>query len=183
MSTSAADNDLRDNLIRTSLSNGKLVKYLTFKGETHTIRQWAEIKEIPVKTLYQRLADGWPIERALNKVPCMSRKYNVVCSDGVVRSLGEAADMIGIARNTVYCRIRRGQTIEQSLTVGRTEIRNQLAIRYRQLNYHYQDLVRLVGLLRRDGGPIPDSWFQDLDNCLDAIWTVRDEMARETSCE
>lgn len=181
MSIPDDDNDLRDSLSTPFMGNGRPVKNLTFNGETHTIKKWSEIKGIPLKTLYQRLADGWPTDRALNQTPGTSRKHNVVCSDGVVRSLGEAADMIGLSRNTVYGRIRRGHTVEQSLTLGRSEIQHQLMIRYRQLDYHYQDLVRLVGLLRRDGGTIPDSWFEDLDHCLDAIWTVRDEMARETN--
>ena len=38
---------------------------ITFKGETRTLTQWAELTGIPRTTLWDRLVRGWSIERAL----------------------------------------------------------------------------------------------------------------------
>lgn len=38
---------------------------LTFNNETHTIAEWSEILNIPPKTLYKRIYDGWSVESAL----------------------------------------------------------------------------------------------------------------------
>lgn len=54
-------------------SNNHIV---TFRGETHTIAEWAEIKNIPPKTLYARINDSkWEIERALT-TPLLKHNKN-----------------------------------------------------------------------------------------------------------
>ena len=40
-------------------------KYITFNGETHFIKEWAEIVGLRHRTLEERLRRGWTIERAL----------------------------------------------------------------------------------------------------------------------
>lgn len=40
-------------------------KMYTFNGETHNIKQWSEIYNIPYKKLWKRLYRGWDISRAL----------------------------------------------------------------------------------------------------------------------
>ena len=40
---------------------------ITYKNETHNIRQWAKIKDIKRQTLQKRLKSGWTIEDSLNK--------------------------------------------------------------------------------------------------------------------
>lgn len=40
---------------------------LTFNGETHLLRDWAARLELPYNTLYNRLARGWSVARALQK--------------------------------------------------------------------------------------------------------------------
>lgn len=39
--------------------------YLTYKGETHTISEWGEIKNIKPSVLYQRKRKGWSVEKML----------------------------------------------------------------------------------------------------------------------
>jgi hypothetical protein len=39
--------------------------YLTFAGETHCIKEWAEIMNMPNETLHRRLNSGWSIKDAL----------------------------------------------------------------------------------------------------------------------
>lgn len=40
-------------------------RMITFRGETHTISVWAEIRNIPYSTLYMRFRNGWSPEKAL----------------------------------------------------------------------------------------------------------------------
>lgn len=58
-------------------SNGRKslrLKEVTYKGETKSIREWAEETEIPWKTLYNRINNnGWPIDLAL-ETPIGERK-------------------------------------------------------------------------------------------------------------
>jgi hypothetical protein len=42
---------------------------VTYKGSTLTITAWAEKRGMSFACLYQRLANGWPIEEALGYVP------------------------------------------------------------------------------------------------------------------
>lgn len=41
--------------------------YLEYLGESKTIVEWAEIYNLPMKELWQRIKRGWSVERALNE--------------------------------------------------------------------------------------------------------------------
>ena len=41
--------------------------YLEYKGETHTPKEWADILNMPVASIYNRLELGWTVERALSQ--------------------------------------------------------------------------------------------------------------------
>lgn len=40
---------------------------LTYKGETHTISEWAEILDVRYSTFYSRLKRGWSVEETIEK--------------------------------------------------------------------------------------------------------------------
>ena len=46
-------------------NNRRNIIMLSYNGETHTLAQWAEITGIKRKTLWERLHNGWSVERAL----------------------------------------------------------------------------------------------------------------------
>ena len=46
-------------------SNKRSNNFLTYKGETMTITQWAKKLNIHQRTLFNRIQRGWSIERAL----------------------------------------------------------------------------------------------------------------------
>lgn len=60
----------------TQKNNTRANIYLTYNGETHTLAEWARIKNIRYDVLYLRIHRlGWNVEDALEKVPRkMSRK-------------------------------------------------------------------------------------------------------------
>lgn len=47
--------------------NKRTNRYITFNGETHTLKQWSEITGIHPKTISTRIDRGWTIEEALTK--------------------------------------------------------------------------------------------------------------------
>ena len=47
-------------------------KRITFKGETHTLSEWAKITGLSVGTINSRLRRGWTVERMLTE-PMLSR--------------------------------------------------------------------------------------------------------------
>lgn len=46
--------------------NKRTNKFITYNGETHCLIEWAEILNLPSTTLYNRLFEGWSVERAFN---------------------------------------------------------------------------------------------------------------------
>lgn len=51
--------------MKAQANNRSNSKYITYLGETHTIQEWSEIKNIKYSTLYMRFRAGWSPERAL----------------------------------------------------------------------------------------------------------------------
>lgn len=54
---------------------------ITYKGETRTMIEWAEIYKIPLKSVWYRINSGWPIEDALTK-PLMNKNAGICISEG-----------------------------------------------------------------------------------------------------
>lgn len=51
---------------QTEQANNRRTNHLiSYNGETHTIAEWAKVKQIKKNTLLQRIYRGWPIEKAL----------------------------------------------------------------------------------------------------------------------
>lgn len=47
--------------------NRRNSKFITYKGVTKCVAEWADILGIKLATLHQRLRKGWPVERALSE--------------------------------------------------------------------------------------------------------------------
>lgn len=50
---------------KKSAENRRSTRWITHAGETLTLSDWSRKKQINLQTLWCRLRDGWPIERAL----------------------------------------------------------------------------------------------------------------------
>ena len=59
---------------KTQQNNRRNNRRITYNAQTHTIAEWANIKDIPYDRLQARIAHGWSIEDALN-TPKMANKY------------------------------------------------------------------------------------------------------------
>lgn len=53
--------------MKTQGNNRRTNHFVTYKGETHTIKEWSEITGIKWSTIKERLKKGWTTEDALTK--------------------------------------------------------------------------------------------------------------------
>ncbi len=51
---------------KTQQNNRRNNRLIEYNGETKTLQQWSEATKIPRKTISNRIARGWPIEKTLN---------------------------------------------------------------------------------------------------------------------
>ena len=54
---------------KEQMRNTKNSVYFTYRGETKTLPEWAELLGIAYHTLYRRIKNGWPLEKAFTKRP------------------------------------------------------------------------------------------------------------------
>lgn len=57
---------------KQQMNNTRRNRYVTFRGETNTVAQWAEALSIPEAILRSRLARGWSVDDAMTR-PVVSR--------------------------------------------------------------------------------------------------------------
>ena len=60
----------------TNTHNHKMITW-TYKGETHTVREWSEITGIDNKILRTRKHKGWNIERILTTPPMRNKENDI----------------------------------------------------------------------------------------------------------
>ena len=53
--------------IKQQSNNTRTNRTIEYNGETHTLSEWAEILQMSVGTLWDRLDNGWSIQRALSE--------------------------------------------------------------------------------------------------------------------
>lgn len=60
-------------------NNRTTSKYLTYKGITHTLADWARIINVPYTQLQHRIDRGWSVEDAIeiNRL-CANRKHQII---------------------------------------------------------------------------------------------------------
>ncbi len=88
---------------------------LEINGEIHTVTEWAKLKGVPSRLILQRMAIGWPAEKAVME-PVGKRKYHDITFRGQTLSMSAWARLFGLKFNTLSQRIRAGWSIEDALT-------------------------------------------------------------------
>lgn len=101
----------------TQCNNKSSNRYVTFKGETHTISEWSKITGINYGTLKDRiLKNGWTIEDALTKSPDDSHnKKKMIEYQGHIYTTKELADITGKSQNTILYKLRNGWGVDRIL--------------------------------------------------------------------
>lgn len=91
---------------------------LTYQGRTQTLAEWSREIGIFPQTLYNRHNSGWSVERILEQRPSNQiRSDNRILEfNGKSQTLAQWTKEIGICRNGLKERLRRGWSVEKSIT-------------------------------------------------------------------
>lgn len=83
-------------------NNRRVNVIITYKGETHNVREWSELLHIPYQTIYTRLQKGDTPEQIFgaNKI-----EQHLITYNGEQHSLKEWARILGIKYGTLYNRV------------------------------------------------------------------------------
>jgi DNA-directed RNA polymerase specialized sigma24 family protein len=90
---------------------------LNYKGETLPLAEVAERLGINYDALLSRVERGWPLEKVL-RAEDLSR-VKMLTAFGRTQSQQDWARELGIPRETIQSRLRRGKTSEQALKPSR----------------------------------------------------------------
>lgn len=88
---------------------------LTANGETHTLKEWAEISGISQKALYMRMHRGMTIEEALKKGVCARTPPKMLTAFGETKTIREWAEISGQTKNSIRMRLMRGLSPEEAV--------------------------------------------------------------------
>lgn len=100
--------------IKAQQNNKRNNKYITYKGETKTMSEWAKTLNINYKLLKSRLVSGWEFERAISTPNKSIGKFTV---NGEINTARYFAKKYDVPEVTVYDRLKRGLSIEEALNI------------------------------------------------------------------
>lgn len=83
-------------------NNRRINRLITYKGETHNVREWSEKLGVPYQTIYARLQRGESPDVLFGGLKCERREYTY---EGETHSLKEWARLKGIKYGTLYNRV------------------------------------------------------------------------------
>lgn len=63
--------------MKTQCNNKRNNRFISYKGETHTISEWSEVTGISKAVLRYRLNAGWSVEDALSVQPIRGGNYGI----------------------------------------------------------------------------------------------------------
>lgn len=95
-------------------NNRRNNKYITYKGETKTMSEWADKLHLDYTLLKSRLINGWSFDKAIS---APKRTTINVTINGETNTLGYFAKKYNIPYITVYSRLKRGLNIEEALNI------------------------------------------------------------------
>jgi hypothetical protein len=97
---------------------------ITYKGETRTLAEWAELNGIRYMALFYRLARGWSLDRAFTtpvdespKKRARNRSSNhLLTYNGETLTATEWGERYGMGVHQLIQRLNQGWTVERALT-------------------------------------------------------------------
>ncbi len=98
--------------------NTRVNHLVTYRGETRTLAEWAEILGIAQATLGYRLRDGWDVEKAFNTAVKEARPHRMLTAEETasirvsVETARALAAKYGVHSSTIN-RIRKGPVSER----------------------------------------------------------------------
>lgn len=100
--------------IKEQARNKRDTIWVSYKGQTKCLTEWAEILNINQATLRHRICDyGWSVEKAFNR-PIIGQS-RMITINGKTQKLHEWAEELGITRHTMRKRLKLGIIIPDSI--------------------------------------------------------------------
>jgi hypothetical protein len=121
--------------------------YVTYKGETRNLSEWAEITGIPYKTLWARLfAQGWSVEDALTIG--VEDSANYITYKGETKRITHWAEKLSVSYVALYARIMTyGWDVEKAFTTPFKEY-DEKGVTYKGETKSYQEWAKELGIDR-----------------------------------
>ena len=91
--------------MKTQANNRCNNHLIEFRGEVHTVSEWADITNIPITTIYKRAEMGLSAEEILNP---KYRTFNMVSVCGEPMTMSKACKKLGMPYGIVQMRLYRG---------------------------------------------------------------------------
>lgn len=106
---------LEENAATESVKSCKCGKndLFEYNGAKKTIKEWAEIYQIPQNTLAARLRHGWAMNRALTTLP---REVITLTLDGETHTLKEWSQIKQIPVGVLRTRVKYGWSADRALS-------------------------------------------------------------------
>lgn len=91
------------------------VKTVTYRGRTHTLREWSSIRGIKTVTLHTRYDNGWSAAELLGYRPRPRRRGRTVTHEGQTRTIGDWARILKVSPSSMHARYVAGYRPTQIL--------------------------------------------------------------------
>lgn len=102
---------------KEQVRNSTTAKFITHKGITKSVVEWAEYFCVNYDNFRGRISRGYTVEEAIKPESKMKNKKNhLITYKGKTQNITGWAKEIGVTRDTLYNRVRRGWTIERMLS-------------------------------------------------------------------
>jgi len=101
------------------MSNKRTNRYITYKGDTKILKDWAESSGVHMTTIHNRIARGLPLEQVFSKGRA-ARSYNeksvLMTYKGKTMSMAQWARESGLSFSTINYRIKSGLSPKEVLS-------------------------------------------------------------------
>lgn len=125
----------------TQNNNRRNNRYVTYQGERHTVKEWADILDMPYDLLKTRIDRGWDIEDAFKRRRQERGQFEY---KGQCHTLREWADITGIPFGTLSNRIwNEKQPMDVAIE---TPVKHNDLISYGDEAHSIQEWSRITGI-------------------------------------
>lgn len=106
--------------------NRRTSVYITFKGKTQTLVDWAKEQDLSHSLISHRLKIGWTTEEALTTRPNTRRiTHRLLTYNGQTKPLSIWAKEVNVSPSAIRARLAQGQSVADALsTPSRNRVRN-----------------------------------------------------------
>lgn len=103
----------------TQARNKRNNNLITYKNITRCLTEWSEIINIPTSTLYNRLKNGWDVEKSFETPIIIAKRNKIVKNSleykGEIKCIAEWCRIYNIATSTFHKRLKKGMSVQEAI--------------------------------------------------------------------